>query len=229
VPFRANASDASGVAQVEYVLDVLAVVPPGSSPTGLRAIPGAVVTTPPDYRFDWRLAGVQAFFYPSCNATAIVVAKATDTCGNIGTARNRGIITFLMPLTCLGPPPSLLRRADEVRSEPPAQTAAGWVSQLEVPGGRGQVVLNGSQALFPGAGRAVLPVRVPSGENRVEATLVQAEGRPGLWRFELGLSVEPGTLRVIAGEVALVTADAIAFRFKGRPGERAVFTFRARR
>ena len=68
------------------------------------------------------------------------------------------------------------------------------------------------------------------GENRVEATLVQATGQPGLWRFELGAeqSLEPGSLRVIAGEVALVTPDSMAFRMKGRPGERVVFTFHAR-
>jgi len=33
---------------------------------------------------------------------------------------------------------------------------------------------------------------------------------------------------VIAGQVALVTPDAVVFRMKGRAGERVVFTFRAR-
>ncbi len=65
-----------------------------------------------------------------------------------------------------------------------------------------------------------------SGENRVEATLVQATGQPGLWRFELGAGAS-GSLRVIAGEVTLVTPEAVVFRMKGRPGERVVFTFRA--
>ncbi len=225
VPFRATATDLNGVAQVEYLLDVLVALPGG--PTGLRPIPGAVSSTPSNYPFAWSSAAASSFLGPTCTIEAVVVAKATDNCGNVGTASNPGIITVSKCL--LVPPVSFLRRPDEIRSEPPAQTPAGWVSQLEVPGGRGQVVLNGSQALFPSAGRAVLPVRVPSGENRVEATVVQAQGRPGLWRFELGLSVEPGSLRVIAGEAALVTADAIGFRFKGRPGERVVFTFRAQR
>ena len=42
------------------------------------------------------------------------------------------------------------------------------------------------------------------GENRVEAQLVQAAGA-GQWRFELGaLPLEAGSLRVVAGDVALV-------------------------
>jgi hypothetical protein len=103
------------------------------------------------------------------------------------------------------------------------------VSQLDVPGGRGQIVLNGSEALFPAAGRVPLSARPRAGDNRVEAQLVKSEGRAGLWRFELAAgSTVAGSLRVISGEVALVTGDAVVFRLKGQPGERVVFTFRNR-
>ncbi len=118
-----------------------------------------------------------------------------------------------------------------VPSQASAPQPAAWVSELDIPGGRGQVVLNGSDATFPATGgRVPLAGRPRSGENRVEATLVQATGQPGLWRFELGAdqSVTPGSLRVIAGQVGLVTPDALVFRMKGRPGERVVFTFRFR-
>ena len=107
-----------------------------------------------------------------------------------------------------------------------------WTSDLTVPGGRGQVVMNGGDAMFPAAGgRVILTGRPRSGENRVEATLVQAAGQPGLWRFELGAepSLASGSLRVIAGDVTLITPDTVVFRMKGRPGERVVFTFRAGR
>ena len=66
------------------------------------------------------------------------------------------------------------------------------------------------------------------GENRVEALVVQGAGQPGTWRLELGgtTSFRAGSLRIVAGEVALITADAVAFRLTGKPGERVVFTFR---
>ena len=101
-------------------------------------------------------------------------------------------------------------------------------SQLDVAGASGQVVVNGSTAVFAGTGRSAAMAVGRRGENRIEAQLVQG-GAAGLWRFELGstASLEPGSLRVVAGNVALVTGDAVVFRLTGRPGERVVFTFRA--
>jgi hypothetical protein len=37
----------------------------------------------------------------------------------------------------------------------------------------------------------------------------------------------PGSLRVVAGTVALITDDRVVFRLPGRAGERVVITFRA--
>jgi hypothetical protein len=39
------------------------------------------------------------------------------------------------------------------------------------------------------------------------------------------LGVVPGSLRVVAGEVVQAAPAAVAFRLRGRPGERVVFTF----
>ena len=100
------------------------------------------------------------------------------------------------------------------------------VSELGVAGGAGQVVVN-EEAAFPRAGRSSLAVRLRPGENRVEATLV--EGRSaGEWRFDIASvpGFRPESLRVIAGEVSRVGGGVVAFRLRGRAGERIVFSFR---
>jgi len=65
------------------------------------------------------------------------------------------------------------------------------------------------------------------GVNRVEAVLVRGAGRPGTWRFDLSNqpAMKPGSLRVVAGTVALITNDAVVFWLQGKPGERIVFAF----
>jgi PKD domain/Divergent InlB B-repeat domain len=102
-----------------------------------------------------------------------------------------------------------------------------WTSRLEAAGARGQVAVNGQMALSatPGVVQATSALR--RGENRIEAWLTQASAA-GVWRFELGEVVEPGSLAVQAGDVQSVTGDSIAFRVKGSVGERFVFTFRRR-
>jgi hypothetical protein len=103
-----------------------------------------------------------------------------------------------------------------------------WTSKLDVPGASGQVVVNGTTAVFAGSGQSSGVVLGPRGENRVEARVLQGVGKPGSWRFELGStnSLIPGSLRVIAGSVSEVSGDAVVFRLTGRPGERVMFTFR---
>jgi len=63
----------------------------------------------------------------------------------------------------------------------------------------------------------------------VDAQLIEAGGEPGTWRFEVeDGAVEPGSLRVSSGEVALVTPTSVAFRLKGQRGEKIAFTYRPR-
>ena len=100
-------------------------------------------------------------------------------------------------------------------------------SQLDVPDAEGQVVANGGAAIAVRPGLAPLTAPTRIGTNGVEAVLARAAGRPGTWRFELGGSdgIKPGSIRVVAGTVALITGGTVVFRLEGKPGERVVFTF----
>lgn len=143
-----------------------------------------------------------------------LTARAKNRCGNVATATekvNVSCISGFRPKATFGP-------------------RVSWGSRLDVPGGRGQVVLNGAAVSFPGAGRSMAMGEARSGENRIEAQLVEAAGQAGTWRFEFSgnESLAAGSLRVVTGEVAEVTADAIAFRLNGKPGERVSFTFKLR-
>jgi hypothetical protein len=97
--------------------------------------------------------------------------------------------------------------------------------QLDVADATGQVVLNGQFATFAAHGRSMSRLEVIGGENRVEAVLAAAAGRPGTWRFDLS-GVEAGSLKAMGGEVVLASSNAIVFRLRGRVGERVGFSFR---
>jgi hypothetical protein len=100
-----------------------------------------------------------------------------------------------------------------------------WTSELAVGGGRGQVIANGTDVVFPGPGRSDVTLPAREGRNSIEAVLVEGDG-PGTWRFTLASgAIRPGSLRVIAGEAVAVGPGTLAFRLRGRPGERAIFAF----
>jgi hypothetical protein len=198
-----------------------------------------VTANPPlsssSFDFTWDSASIQSFLCDQIgvtNATVTVSASVTDGCqmtNESGRVDNINISTASCPTTGVIAPPAAAKGSARTRESRPPQPG-NWVSQLEVPGGRGQVVVNGNAAFFPPAGRSGVSARVKAGENRVEATLVQSTGQSGLWRFDLSgeRAFTPGSLRVIAGQVALITGDTVAFQMKGRPGERVVFTFQSR-
>ena len=102
-----------------------------------------------------------------------------------------------------------------------------WESRLEVPGGRGQIVVNGRDVVFQADTALRQASVVRDGLNRVEATLVSADGKPGVWRFDLLAGYEPGSLHVIAGQVRLVGAGSVVFDVSGAAGERLMFAFKA--
>jgi len=101
-----------------------------------------------------------------------------------------------------------------------------WSSDL-AKGTRLQLVVNGSAAFYPTAGRSVGAAAAIAGTNRMEATVAETDGKAGLWRFELSPSgaAAPGSLRVVTGDVVLITDTTVTFRLQGKAGERIVFTF----
>ena len=102
------------------------------------------------------------------------------------------------------------------------------ISRLDVAGARAQVTVNGTAVHFQATGDAPIVTATQQGPNRVVAQIVTAAGRPGTWRFDLGVPIVPGSLRAEAGEAVAVTEGSIVFRFAGRPGERVVFSFHGR-
>jgi hypothetical protein len=144
------------------------------------------------------------------NACYKVVAVASNKCGRL-TATDTHQFSVDLSLCVILPRGPL--RGTTVSSE------------LALPGGRLQIVLNGNTAFHTSAGRSMATAEPREGENRVEATLVGGQG-PGTWRFELPAgAVRPGSLRVVAGEATLVTESAVVIRLAGTPGERVVITF----
>ena len=65
----------------------------------------------------------------------------------------------------------------------------------------------------------------------VSGRLLRTAGRPGSWRFDLGLdsAFVSGSLRPVAGTVEEITSSRITFRMSGRPAEAVAFRFRAAR
>jgi hypothetical protein len=116
----------------------------------------------------------------------------------------------------------------------PARDADGlslaWRHQLDAGDAAGQVLLNGATTVAAAAGLNSAQAVGRPGENRLEGRLTRS-GKPGTWRFELGanLRLEPGSIRVLAGEAAVVTGDAIVFRLRGQAGEHVAFTFKLKR
>jgi hypothetical protein len=106
--------------------------------------------------------------------------------------------------------------------------AVTFTSELDLAGGQGQVVVDGSNATFQARGTESGTLDATAGIHRIEATVVSADGKPGTWRFRLAGPVRPGSLRVIAGAALTAGADEVLFRLAGSPGERLVFTFRSR-
>jgi hypothetical protein len=209
VHFEASASDAgtgnSGIAFVEYKINYTLAD---------QLVLGPVTGAAP-WPLDWTETQVNAYLGTDCAKFLQVQAYAQDNCGN-GTYSAPVQVIINNTGSCITPDPKAVGGTGSLT----------WVSDLGVPGGAGQVVVN-AEAAFPRAGRVPLAVRLVRGENRVEATLVEGRG-PGMWRFELGAvpGLVPDSLRVVAGDAARVASDGVTFRMQGRVGERAVFVFR---
>ena len=174
-----------------------------------EAGPTAATGTPPIFAATLNLNPPPISFPPKCYQ---IGAIATNNCGNNASAA----VQFILAGNSCNPYPSL----KDVRR------ALAWSSELGVEGGRLQVIVNGASASYPEVGRAFGVAALVDGPNHVEATLVDAKGKAGLWRFELLSSqAVAGSLRVVAGDVVTVGATSVTFRLRGNPGERIAFTF----
>jgi hypothetical protein len=105
---------------------------------------------------------------------------------------------------------------------PLKEAAVTWSSDLALDG-RMQMVLDGAVSVA-GRGRTYGVLARRAEESRIEATLVEGAGRPGLWRFDLADGSGASRIRVIAGEAVSVTGSSVTFRLQGKPGERIVFS-----
>lgn len=106
----------------------------------------------------------------------------------------------------------------------PVTAPAPWRTFLEAPGARG-VVHSGGQSFEVGPGPRVL--ELPAAEETLVTAAVTG-GRAGTWRFEAvdAAAVEPGSLRVVSGEVVSVGPSGVTFR--AGPGARLSFAYRRR-
>jgi hypothetical protein len=210
VEVQATASDpapGSGIREVRFTYQYCP-----SNVCGSENVIGTDTTGPSPYTIIWT--------FPSCAVAPDIyfriIARAVDNCGNISAIAP---VSVALIGRCF--------RADAVRADAPRPDAGSWMSDLQAPAGRGQVVVDGSQVVFPSAGTESYATPLAPGPHRFEATLVDGSGRGGLWRFDLAaLGLAPGSLRVVAGEAVQVGADTVVFRLRGRPGERVVFGFR---
>jgi hypothetical protein len=102
-------------------------------------------------------------------------------------------------------------------------TGATWSSDLGLDG-RLQIVLDGAVSVA-GRGRTFGALPRAAGTSRVEATVAEAAGKPGLWRFDLADTGGAGArIQVVAGEAVSVTGSSVTFRLQGKAGERVAFT-----
>jgi PKD domain len=140
-----------------------------------------------------------------------VTAQASNTCGGSATSAQK-IISFFD--SC------------GFRVKGDGATAL-FTSDLHADRGRLQMVVNGRDASFPASGRSYGAARVNAGENRVEATVVDALDKAGTWTVEIAASetIVSGSIRVLAGNAQSVGPTSVTFLLKGTPGERVAFTF----
>jgi hypothetical protein len=166
----------------------------------------------------YSLAGVSSAATTIAPATSTFRATVTGSCLDQGVTESQ---TFSVQVSQAG---FRIKTGDQA----PSARRLSWVSQLDIPEARGQVVVNGEAVVYAAAGRSAAAAVGRRGENRLEAQIVQGTGKAGTWRIDLGgtSSLVKGSLRVIAGEVEAVAGDAVVFRLSGKAGERVVLAFK---
>ena len=209
VPVNVTASDSQGISNVIVKgVNNFDYVGSCSFAVSGASVQQTATGSAPNFSATLNLPNPTPASFPHCYQ---IGATATNNCGNAAT----GSVQLILATTCY---PFIAARD--------IKESMAWSSDLEVEGGRLQLVVNGSGASYPDRGRAYGTSAFVDGTNRVEATLVDGKGKAGVWRFELlGAEGIDGSIRVLAGDVVTVAATSISFRLKGTPGERIAFTF----
>jgi hypothetical protein len=104
----------------------------------------------------------------------------------------------------------------------PAPASAQWTSLLDSPGASGNVSVNAVLAAGVGRGAATIAVQEGASEVRVQGVLATGSG-PGTWRFDRQAGGAPIRIKVLEGQVSLVTPESVVFRLRGQAGERVAF------
>src|SRR6185436_15781897 len=150
VAVTATATDptpGSGVREVRFSFQYC----PGGVCGGETAI--AIVTSSP-YSTSWSNQ-------PSCGTAPEdrfrIVARAVDNCGNV--SNPDGVDVRSTGRGCLRGP------------APRASSGGSWQSELALAAARGQVVVDGAEAVFPSTGTEAFQSPLAAGAHRFEATL----------------------------------------------------------
>jgi len=212
IDVAADASDPAGIRDVLFEADQ-----PSSCSKGAPFLDSEIDSTAP------YTASMDVNAAENCCACVRLTVTGTDICGN-ETSVERNVFADFDGCCDLG-----IARRPQLRHSPEQAPdgTTGWVSHLEVADASGQVVLNRGRLIMATTGISRQSAALRHGENRIDAQLVRGTGKPGVWRFDLGATegFEPGSLRVLEGEVALLTDRIVVFRLKGQAGERVAFSF----
>lgn len=164
----------------------------------------------------------------TATATTAATATASPTAAATATATSTPTVTPSPSSATATPTPTTNSGESAHRMSGTAVPPLHWRSRLDVPGGRGQMLLNGELLAGVREGASDGFVRARAGETAVELEIVDAHG-PGYWTITFeGEGVSPGSFRV-AGGAAQTAAGSVVLRVYGRPGERAAFTFHSMR
>jgi hypothetical protein len=158
-------------------------------------------------------------------STTLDVTASGPGCYTIRASAVDACIIFLPAVISVAatPVPGVFVETPPGCTVPLKETAVHWASDLSLDG-RLQIVHDGAVS-FAGRGKTYGMSARAENESRVEATLVDAAGKPGLWRFDLmGSGATPVRIQVIAGDVVALTTSSVTFRLQGKPGERVAFT-----
>jgi hypothetical protein len=197
--------------------------------TPLTSILGSVTSSPPGINCGLLCAGAAATF-PSGTVVTLTATSGllASFSGWSGDCAGTGACVLTMDGNkSVTANFGLLFLANSRRTDASGDVDLGLLrSVLKSPGARGEVTLNGRTVLVTREGEGQVGLRAQPGNNVIEAWVREAAG-PGVWRFEFDpAAIEPGGLRVLAGEPLAVTPNAITFRLSGRAGERLSFAVR---